>query len=301
VSGDADRSTFERGLQRVISVLAPYAEEIVIIGGWVPYLHRAFGDLPNWSGRLSMTREVDVLVPRALPPAGRDTIARVLRSAGFVAVAETGNAAVWASDVQQGEKIEFLVPHAGTARTVGTIVGVLQQPGVGAIALDRLDLLQRHTQQLRLPAVDDTDSSRSLKVRVPTLGAYVLNKAATFQARSTVAGSTDLPKRAKDLVYLHDVLAAGGHVMTLVETELRTIATGGRRDATVVARAISGLEGALMSGGGIMDAAREVSERDGVTVVAAAAGIRGRLDDLRELLAELSARVGARVGARGRR
>lgn len=288
-----DRSSFERGLQRVVSALEPYLGEIVIIGGWVPYLYRQYGGLSTWRGRLSMTQEVDVLVRSEIPPDGRDTIAETLRAAGFVATANTNTAAVWTNDPASGEKIEFLVPHAGPSRTLGQIVGVMQQPGVGAVALDRLDLLQRHTRRLRIPALDATGNTQLVEVCVPTLGAYVLNKAATFQDRRVMESGVLNPKRAKDLVYLQDIMGAGADVEALVHQDVVAISKPGRH---VVSKAISSLDAVLKRVAGVEEASRELAERDGMTREAAEAQIRGRLGDLLDVLREVSSRRRRRKG-----
>jgi len=287
VNGAIEHSPFERGLQRVVSALEPYLGEIVIIGGWVPYLYRQYGGLSTWRGRLSMTQEVDVLVRSEIHPDGRNTIAEILRTAGFVASTNTSAAAVWANDPASGAKIEFLVPHVGTFRTVGRIVDVMQQPGVGAVALDRLDLLQRHTRRLRIPALDAAGSTRLVDVRLPTLGAYVINKAATFRDRRVMESGAVNPKRAKDLVYLHDVMGAGSDVEALVRLDLVEIS---KADRHVVSKAISSLDGVLKGAAGMEEASREAAERDGMTREAADAQIRGRLSDLLDVLREVSSR-----------
>jgi hypothetical protein len=189
--------------------------------------------------------------------------------------------------------IEFLVPHTGTSRTLGQIVGVMHQPGVGAVALDRLDLLQRHTGRLRVPVVDDAGSTRQLEIRVPTLGAYVINKAATFQDRRVMESGAEMPKRAKDLVYLQDVMGAGAEVEALVHQDAMAISKLNRH---VVSKAINSLDAVLKSVAGVEEASREVAERDGMTREAADAQIRGRLSDLLDVLREVSSRRRRRKG-----
>lgn len=36
-------SRYERALRRILFELRPYRDEIVVIGGWVPYLYRRYG------------------------------------------------------------------------------------------------------------------------------------------------------------------------------------------------------------------------------------------------------------------
>src|SRR5215212_6494595 len=147
---DAERAPLERALQRIIWELRPYLPELVIIGGWVPYLHQRYGPFPGWRNRLALTAEVDVLITRDLPANARPGLAEILESAGFSPVGEGQSSAVWANDPTRGEKIEFLVPHRGTARDLGRTVPVRAQRGIGAIALATLAVMQRHTTVLRV-------------------------------------------------------------------------------------------------------------------------------------------------------
>jgi hypothetical protein len=162
-SGDDDvagRQTLEHSLQRILWELRPYLNDIVVIGGWVPYLYQRYGSFPAWRGRLALTAEVDILVSREVPPGDRPLIPVILESAGFEPVYATSSAAVWANEPERGEKVEFLVPHTGTYRELGSVVPVRAQRGMGAISLTTLEVLQRHTSTLRViaraPRQDET-------------------------------------------------------------------------------------------------------------------------------------------------
>ena len=76
-----DLARLERSLFRVLGVLKPYLDDIVLIGGWVPHLYRRFGGFRDWKGEISLTSEVDILVPEAMPPSGRSTLPKTLESA----------------------------------------------------------------------------------------------------------------------------------------------------------------------------------------------------------------------------
>jgi hypothetical protein len=45
----------ERGLRSVLWELRDYLPDLVLIGGWVPHLHRRYGGFPEWRGELSLT------------------------------------------------------------------------------------------------------------------------------------------------------------------------------------------------------------------------------------------------------
>lgn len=97
--------------------------------------------------------------------------------------------------------------------------------------LTDLGILERHTTFLRVPLEereatalqDGSGSDDRAAVRVPRLGAYVLNKAMTFPRRIPRSGERVNPKRAKDLLYLRDIVAAGPHVTNVVRADVEHI------------------------------------------------------------------------------
>lgn len=188
----------EKPLVGALLALGPYRREIVLIGGWVPYLYLRYGNLTPDHVGTSLTFEADLLIPGALSPDDRPPLADVLAMNGFVpTTAEHG--AVWTKDnLIGGERIEFLTSHTGPGRRVGSTVPVGSQPGIDAVSLEGVSILQALPTSIRIP-----NSPEDIFVRVPSLGAFVVNKASTFAKRR------DLPRAAKDLLYLHDLTAAG--------------------------------------------------------------------------------------------
>lgn len=228
VSEGALYAGLDGALQRILGILRPYLPDVVLIGGWVPLLHQRFGRTPGWTGRLSLTSEADVLVPKDLLPGSRPTVVDMLRRSGFEPVSAAAQAAAeWRGNVVAGEAIEFLVPHDGHFRTLNQVIPIGGQKGMGAMALSSLEILWQDTEVLRVPARGPVGEEIEVEVRVPRLGAYVLNKAATFMLRRPVVdpsdptgGARSNPRRAKELVYLRDC-AAGHGVLTIVEEQLR--------------------------------------------------------------------------------
>lgn len=279
-----DVSHYEPALHRVLWELRPYLDDVVVIGGWVPYLYRQYGGLV-WAGRTSLTMEVDVLVSRPLAPGDRPSIPEILRGSGFHPSTDLGGSAVWVGDVQSGEMIEFLVPHTGTARQMGDTVPVAAQNGLRAISLPGLGLMQRYRRRLPMPV--DTDAGEAvLDVGVPWLGAYVVNKASTFAARRAHAlgGS----KRPKDLLYLRDLAAAGGEVLERIADDLREMARD-RTAAGEIRTAASHLRLAVNGGypAEMLEAVAALRERDGgPSDTAGLADFRGYLADLLDVLSE---------------
>jgi hypothetical protein len=288
-----DFSRYESALRRIVFELRPYLDEIVIIGGWVPYLYKRYGGFSSWNANTSLTAEVDVLVDRPLPPGERPLIPELLRRADFRPSEEEGGLAVWEGDVQAGEKIEFLVAHEGTSRQEGTIVPVTAQAGMAAIPLGGLEFMRRFKQKLAVPVATDS-GEQSIEIWVPALGAYTVNKASTFSARREHPGGGN-PKRAKDLLYLRDLMAAGSEVVSRIESDLVEMTRDrdtreSAQDKIRYARNTLdlALTGALQRI--LPEVATMLAEREpAFTAESALADIRGHLADLVEVLSDHAA------------
>src|SRR5689334_20627991 len=93
-------SPYERGLRRVLWDLRDYLSDLVIVGGWVPYLYQRYGGFSRWRGPISQTSEVDVLLRRT-QVTGKKPLRDLLISNEFRPVDGT-QAAVWESDPAAG-------------------------------------------------------------------------------------------------------------------------------------------------------------------------------------------------------
>jgi hypothetical protein len=281
-----EASRYEPALWRVLWELRPYLDDVVVIGGWVPYLYSRYGGFAEWRGRTSLTTEVDVLVDRPLPPGERESISEILQRGGFQRTEGSHGAAVWVGDLEAGEKIEFLVPHAGTARQIGDAVPVPAQTDMRAISLPGLEVMRRFKRRLSIP-VPAQSGAAALEVWVPWLGAYVVNKGATFTHRMPDS-ATGESKRPKDLLYLRDVSAAGPEVAEQVAGDIREMVRD-RRIADQVRYAANNLR--LVVKGSydpdVLQAVAAMREREPVPSDAiAAAELRGYLADLLEILVD---------------
>lgn len=284
-----DLVRLERSLFGVLGILEHYLDDIVLIGGWVPHLYRRFGGFDDWSGEISLTSEVDILVPEVMPPGGRDTLPETLESAGFRPQTDESPAAVWINDPDVGEKVEFLVPNTGVAKDEGRVKFIGEQGELGAVALDRLWLLSGYTQRLTISKGDvvtaGVSASSDIVCRVPKLGAYALNKGATFMKRPSLSGG-DNTKRFKDLLYIRDLMAAGQGVVRCLEADIREVVASNRKASLYAETAGSNVKLVLSEAGrpSILEAGAMLSEREGLSAEAAAADIEGHLTDFVEMV-----------------
>jgi len=279
------QADLEGTLRTILEDLQPYRSDLVLIGGWVPYLYRHYGGLGSWRGADTLTFELDVLVSRPLPPLGRPNLATVLQEAGFRPQAGETPPAVWVRDAAAGEKIEFITVHRGIAQGQGRVVPLTEQPGVGAIPLAELEVIRSHTRTLLLPPLPQL---RAVEVQVPRLGAYVVNKALTFIRRRPRADEVGTPKLAKDLLYLRDLAASGENVMAAIYEDVEIIACdpgGAERLRTAATNLWFAAEGHLRHH--LTGTARMVLERESSSgLELEEARTRGYLRDLHALLLE---------------
>ena len=285
---NASLELYEGALRRILWVLKAYLPDIVVIGGWVPHLYMRYGGFTTWNGRLSLTAEVDVLVSSSIGTDSRPPITELLAAEGFTPGGESTPAAVWTNAPERGERVEFLVVHEGTRAGIGDQRELPRQPKLSAISLPELDIMGKFTRELKVPITTD-GGNEALRIRVPVLGAYVVNKALTFPKRLRLAGDLDNPKQAKDVLYLRDLMVAGREVQDAIRADLQEIAARSVEPFTL-STALNNIDGLLR--GPLRPIIAEVAEalvqRDGVeSVEAARADVEGYLSDLREDITEI--------------
>lgn len=248
----------------------------MLIGGWVPYLQMKYGRAASPWARTSRTSEADLVVPSGLRRKNRRPIVELLEEADFRPLE---NRVVWTRDPEYGEKIEFFQTHHGTARSRGQPATLPEQPGLQALSLDRLWIVETFTEFLLVPGPGE--GFTPVPVRVPLLGAYILNKANTFNLRG---GRDRAEKAGKDLLYLRDIMSAGLQAEKVVEEDLDAMLDGGEgsRVKQDLHRALSHLR--MVAPGHHADAARILAERDGLDLIGAHADVAGHLRDLTDLL-----------------
>lgn len=282
-ANDTNHKDLEHALQRILWELRAYLPEIVIIGGWVPYLYREYGPIP-WGTRLSLTAEVDMLISRELPPRGRQPVVDILAAAGFRSGNSDEPSAVWANDPERGEKVEFMVPHEGPFEELQTVVPIRRQAGLGGISLMSLEVMQRHIRTITVPTVSADGLRSTVDVRVPQLGAYVLNKGAVFMRRNAEIAPE---KRVKDLLYLRDLMVAGQAIVDVIVGDVATILRDDPKTQHLLDTAVGHLDRATRTDPDLLDRAGDMlGERDGVSRGAARADMKGHPLDLLDSLSQ---------------
>jgi hypothetical protein len=175
----------------VLCEFRAFLPRLVIIGGWVPELHRRWGGR-QWRVEPARTIELDVLLmsDTAGEPPDLRALSEALRGAGFRPIGELGAGAVWERDVRRGERIEFFVDHRGPWRSAMTVRRLDDESPLGGVSLPDAGVLLEHRTELRIPR---DEGERPLSVWTPELGIFLAHKGVTFRRRSEAV------KAAKDL------------------------------------------------------------------------------------------------------
>lgn len=205
------RKTDLLSLLKALKVLAPYLDEIVIVGGWVPFLYHRYGQMPS-PHPLLRTMDIDVVVPRHVEERERPTIDELLSRAGY-------EARIYGSDVpvikyeltSPVTEIEFLTPEVGKPGKAALTV----QRGLTAQALRYLQILLENTKKMEISDTID-GSDISLVVTVPSPGAFIYQKGLTLSPSSRRSST----KVDKDLYYIFSFVDSSRELRDSIPAEI---------------------------------------------------------------------------------
>ena len=192
---------FARGLFKTLEVLRPYLSQIVIGGGWAPFLYYCY--LAKNRGRTPvLTRDIDFMVGHQVAGVGPKTIDEILTKEAKLTTAfkNLDNPAVihYEGTIDGVEvEIEFLTDQTGSQEEKVLVV----QKGLHAEALRYVSIIVENTLLLEVDDAESAIGDGPLIVQVPKPAAYIFQKGLSFPARR------DKLKASKDLYYIFDILA----------------------------------------------------------------------------------------------
>lgn len=192
---------FARGLLKTLTVLRPYLPQIVIGGGWAPFLYFRYL-AKNREHTPVLTRDIDFMVGHQVPIVGPQTIDEILTREAKLTTAfkNLDDPAVihYEGTIDGVEvEIEFLTDQTGSQEERVTIV----QKGLHAEALRYVSIIVENTALLEIENAESAQGDGPLIVQVPKPAAYIFQKGLSFPARR------DRQKASKDLYYIFDILA----------------------------------------------------------------------------------------------
>ena len=196
-----------------LKALKPYLDDLVIAGGWVPYLYAAH-EQPSEEAVGLRTRDLDLAVPREVPEREK-TIDQLLGEAGFTCELRSLDTPPVTHYVATHEgdevEIEFITAARGADPGVRTV-----QRGLTAQELRYVDLLLEH--RWALPLDDLSSGELEERVWVPTPAAFILQKALAHKKR------TDPLKKEKDRYYIFYVMGGFRAWHSWIREESKTLA-----------------------------------------------------------------------------
>ena len=192
---------FARCLLKTLAVLRPYLPQIVIGGGWAPFLYYRYL-AKNRKHTPVLTRDIDFMVGHRVPIVGPQTIDEILtKEAKLTTVFKNlDNPAVihYEGTIDGVEvEIEFLSDQTGSQEERVLVV----QKGLHAEALRYVSIIVENTLLLEIDNAESARGDGPLIVQVPKPAAYIFQKGLSFPARR------DRQKASKDLYYIFDILA----------------------------------------------------------------------------------------------
>jgi hypothetical protein len=192
---------FTRGLLKTLAVLRPYYMQIVIGGGWAPFLYYRYL-AQNREHTPVLTRDIDFMVRHQVPLVGPKTIDEILTEEAKLTTAfkNLDNPPVihYEGTVDGIEvEIEFLTDQTGSQEEKVLVV----QKGLHAEALRYVSIIVENTLLLEIDDAESAQGDGPLIVQVPKPAAYIFQKGLSFPARR------DKQKASKDLYYIFDILA----------------------------------------------------------------------------------------------
>ena len=193
------KNDFKRGFFRTLEILSDYLNDIVIAGGWAPFIYYHYL-LNKKEIEPLRTKDIDIVVPEKLAKRKNRTVDEVLIEAGFESKYKSRHTPPIVS--YEGKikghdvEIEFFTNLRGSGRD--HVIKV--QDDLHAQALRYMVVLIENSIKV---SIDDLKirNGEILKVRVPSPEAFIFQKGLIFVRR------TRREKSAKDLYYIFDILS----------------------------------------------------------------------------------------------
>jgi hypothetical protein len=186
-----------------VTVLRPYLDDIVCIGGCANALYR-YHDLASgvmW-GYLG-TMDIDIAVPQPLPLHKRPPVASLMNDIGFKELtcgnAEDAVIKYGPEDKDSAVDLEFLCDLSGLSKEDQQRAAVPVQEGLHAQPLRYLGMSLHNTWCVHLGRAPEFEGMRGVQVRVPNPAAYVVSKV-LIRGEQRKRASMD-----KDCFYIYEV------------------------------------------------------------------------------------------------
>jgi len=201
---------FKDSLLYTLWLLKDYLEEVVLCGGWVPFVYREYvvDKKPNPPLR---TKDIDLATGEEIAVKKNKSIDRILEDAGFkpVQIDTEFHMSGFGKSRKSPPLVKFEYEGKGMEIEVGFLtdlqgrgdIGIKRvQRGVTAEALRYINIILDNYKVIEISDKMNDGRGISLKVNIPSTAAYIFQKGLTFVKRSSDY------KKGKDLCYIYDLL-----------------------------------------------------------------------------------------------
>ncbi len=205
---------FSQGLLKTLKLLRPYLSQIVIGGGWAPFLYYRYL-AKNRERTPVLTRDIDFMVGHQVPIVGPQTIDEILtREAKLTATYKNLDdppVIHYEGTIDDVEvEIEFLTDQTGSQEEKVLVV----QKGLHAEALRYVSIIVENPLLLEINDMEPVQVDAPLIVQVPMPAAYIFQKGLSFPDRR------NKQKASKDLYYIFDILAGIPEKYSMIVSDL---------------------------------------------------------------------------------
>jgi len=170
---------FFRSFITTLIILRNYLSEIVIGGGWAPFLYYRYL-IDDKQHAPILTSDIDLMVKHNVPAIGDKTIDQLLSETNLEPKYKTRD--IPPIIHYEGEidgvdvEIEFLTDQTGSQSEVVLEV----QKGLHAEALRYISIIVENTLLIEIDDIAPLNDSKPLSVKAPTPAAYIFQKGLTF-------------------------------------------------------------------------------------------------------------------------
>ncbi len=211
-----------------VDAARPYLDQVVFVGGWVPYFYRFLPELRVPPHAPLLTRDFDLATPDRLALSGKRPLDELLRVGNFVVINALDPPVLRYQHRRRGLKnlapihFEFLASLSGRRTDRKGVDKALRevQPGLMAQRLRHIELLLHEPLEISLERVPHLHVKPPVVLRIPNPAAYLIQK-------GLIRGRRRAAKAGKDFAYVYEVaLLWSGH-----EREVRAMVDSLSKDS----------------------------------------------------------------------
>jgi len=201
---------FKDSLLYALCLLKDYLDEVVLCGGWVPFIYREYV-LENKPKPPLRTKDIDLAAGEIIEVKKNKSIDRILEEAGFkpVQIDSEFRISSFGKSGNTPPLIKFEYKEKGLDIEVGFLTDLRGRGDVGVkkiqeeLTAEALRYVSVILDNFRVVEISDKMSTGlrvKLKIKIPRPAAFIYQKGLTFVKR------TSDYKKGKDLCYIYDLL-----------------------------------------------------------------------------------------------